>query len=52
MEPVATLQVGCTTVMLGAAMLGQTIDTEGVQVPVASGDVTVNVSVLAAPAPL
>ena len=50
--PVATAQVGCTTVIEGAAIVGQTMDTEGVHVPVPSGDVTVKVSVLAAPPPL
>ena len=42
-EPVETAHVGCVTLMVGAAIGGQTIDTEGVHVPVPSGEVTVRV---------
>ena len=42
-EPVGTAHVGCVTLIVGAAIGGQTMDTEGVHVPVPSGDVTVRV---------
>jgi hypothetical protein len=42
-EPVKTVHVGCITVMEGAAIVGQMMDTEGVHVPVPSGEVTVKV---------
>ena len=40
-EPVKTVHVGWTTVMEGATIVGQTMDTEGVHTPVPSGEATV-----------
>jgi hypothetical protein len=42
-EPVWTAHEGCVTLIVGANIAGQTMGTEGVHVPVPSGEVTVRV---------